>query len=219
MKKITHTVIMFISMITKTKKSSYYLSYKHYDSIVDKYRNGQYYGNLLKRIKNDKKINSDAEIALVKNKLLNKIGERDVIKKFGKPVFKFNHDNLPNINILLYREKLGKHKVKTEYHFFKNSLFLYSYTFSNLSSNDKSEMLEVIQKKYFNGDSIDFKNEYIADKNSNLILVNNNDLSFSIYYLCDLKTAFDKISEYMDFKKTEAIRKEEFIKKKLYKKL
>lgn len=55
MKKITHTVIMFISMITKTKKSSYYLSYKHYDSIVDKYRNGQYYGNLLKRIKNDKK--------------------------------------------------------------------------------------------------------------------------------------------------------------------
>ena len=82
-----------------------------------------------------------------------------------------------------------------EFHFYKNKLFFYAYTFSYLGKEEKEEVIQTIKDKYLKGETVGLCNKYIVDKNSNIMIVNDT-VEFSIYYLCNNHEAIDSFVDY-----------------------
>jgi len=208
----------FISQIFGKRKSYNYTRYYYYEMLSDKYNDGQFYSNVMNNLKTLNKIETNTEISLVDNKKLHEINIKDIVRKYGKYNYKITNEDLLEIDILFYRLKLGKHKTKLEFHFFENTLFFYTYTFSHLNTEDKNEIKQIIQKKYLEEESQDIFKNYIVDKSKNIILLSDN-IDFSIYYICDNKIALERILKHIDFKKAKIKSKEKVYKKTLYRRL
>jgi len=208
----------FISQIFSTKKSYNYTRYYYYEMLSDKYRDGQFYSDAINNFKTLNKIETDTEISLVDNKKLQEIRIKDIVKKYGKFNYKITNEDLFEIDILFYKLKLGKHKTKLEFHFLENTLFFYTYTFSHLNAEDKNEIKQIIQKKYLEEKTLNLFKNYIIDKNKNIIILNEN-IDFSISYLCNNKIAIEKILKHIDLKKVENETKDKRYNKTLYKRL
>jgi len=208
----------FISQIFSTKKSYNYTRYYYYEMLSDKYRDGQFYSDAINNFKTLNKIETDTEISLVDNKKLQEIRIKDIVKKYGKFNYKITNEDLFEIDILFYKLKLGKHKTKLEFHFFENTLFFYTYTFSHLNAEDKNEIKQIIQKKYLEEKTLNLFKNYIVDKNKNIIILNEN-IDFSISYLCNNKIAIEKILKHIDLKKVENETMDKRYNKTLYKRL
>ena len=172
----------------------------------------------MNNLKTLNKIETNTEISLVDNKKLHEINIKDIVRKYGKYNYKITNEDLLEIDILFYRLKLGKHKTKLEFHFFENTLFFYTYTFSHLNTEDKNEIKQIIQKKYLEEESQDIFKNYIVDKSKNIILLSDN-IDFSIYYICDNKIALERILKHIDLKNAKIKSKEKVYKKTLYRRL
>ncbi len=225
MKKTYYKIMTFIFQLFNKRKLDYYPRYYYYEILLDKYRDGLFYSNLINNLKKTDGIKTDTEIRLFDNKIPNEVVINDIIRKYGKPNYKIIYEDLFEIKVLFYRQKLGEHKTKVEFHFFRNNLFFYTYTFPYLNLENKNEIIQMIKEKYLEGKSEDIINNfitsnlsYIVDKNKNIILYNDS-IDFSIYYYCDNKKIMEKIMESIDFMKVKNEIKQKRNKLMLYKRL
>jgi hypothetical protein len=175
----------------------------YYQNYLSKYQDGQFYLGLIKKVKNNSAVKTNIEIRLFENKKLNEINIKDIVRKFGKPRYNIICKKLLGIKIMLFKQNVGAHKTKLEFHFKDEILFFYSYTFSNINNVDKNEIIQIIQDKYLDkGSSYEKVNRYIIDKSNNIIFLND-DIRFSIYYLCDNKVDLEQIQKFIYLQKEE----------------
>jgi hypothetical protein len=175
-------------------RKSYYRSY------LSKYQDGKFYLTLIEEIKSKAEIKTNIDVKLIKDKKLKEINLTDIVREFGEPLHKVICKDLLGIQILLFKQSLGGYKTKLEFHFLNDILFFYSYTFSNIKNEEKNDIIQIIKQKYLNERSYDIVNNYIVDKENNMILLNDN-IRFSIYYFCDNKLDLEQIQEVIYLKK------------------
>ena len=170
----------------KTSRSSYY------NLLLDDTKSIQIYLKLLRDLKSTNAIETSADIQLIDDKKNKELNKRHIIKKHGNPNYKFVCEDLSEIDIWFYRQKFASYRAKIEFHFFNDTLFLYTFTFSYLNPKEKNEIIKIINEKYLTSEYKDLFNYHIVDKNKNIIMLNDK-TSFSIKYLCKNNNAFEKI--------------------------
>ncbi|MCK5814519.1 MAG: hypothetical protein KAH07_01100 [Flavobacteriaceae bacterium] len=211
---------IFNSKNSDSDSDSYSYSSKRYyqSTLIKKYDDGKFYISLIKKIKNKNEIKTNVDIQLLGAKKLNEIDVKSVVRRYGKPNSKFVFKNLLGIEVLIFKRKIGAYKYHLEFHFFNNNLFFYTYIF--LDFNKEKDITEMIKEKYIDETNqlYDKKNNFIIDKNNNIILLNDN-IPFSVYYLCDNKIVLDKITKHLDLTKTNIKNKHTKHKKTLYNEL
>jgi len=218
MKDAYHKIVNFISSFLYRKNLYSYPRDYYYETLLDKYSDGEFYSNLITNLNVLNGIKVNAEIRHLNNKTFNRTVIKDIIKKYGKPNYKIIYKDLLEIKILFYKHKISRHKTKLEFHFFKNNLFFYNYTFSYLNHEDKDEIIKIFKEKYFVEKYHNMINSYIIDKNNNYIIMDDN-IYFSINYLCGKNIAWEKILEYTYLKKIKDVNKHKKHRKLLYDKL
>jgi hypothetical protein len=218
MRRLFYKIMAFLFSILFRRDSYYYPRYRYYERLLEKYSDGTFYSRLIHKIKSVKGRETKTSINHIEHKPFKETSITDIIKKHGKPNYKIIYDDLLNIKVLFYREKLGKHKTKLEFHFFNEQLFFYTYTFSYLNNDDKNELVDILEEKYLEGEKIDMKGDFIVDDNNNIILINDKQ-DFSIYYICDNRIALESIKEHIDSIKKRARQEKSKYKKILYRKL
>lgn len=183
-------------------KESYPCEY-YYERLLEKSKDLSIYTGLLEHIKRKKSKASNKSIGFSKNISFGDVSKKYILKRFGQPKYKFFNLSLLNVNVFFYRIMLGGHKVKFELHFYKDKLFHYSYTFSYLNKVSKKQIIEMLEKKYINGEHLDFKEDYIHDMNDSTISFSGNH-DFTINYINNIYSIFfenaqqqrvDKINE------------------------
>jgi len=203
MKKICYKIKSFAYQVFGAKKAFYYNPKNYYiEKLVNKYRNGKFYFNLIERVEKMDEIKTNVVIEFIDNKKLNEVVINDVIKEYGSSNYKIISEDLLGVEILFYKLKLGEYKMKLEFHFFNDKLFFYSYTFSMNSVKNKNEIIKIIKDKYSVQGLSDKGKNYIIDDNKNMIL-SNHDINFSIYYLCNPKKIKENIAERIDEKEVD----------------
>ena len=203
MRKICYKIKDFAYQIFGTKKAFYYNPKNYYiEKFVNKYRNGKFYFNLIDKVEKMDEIKTNVAIEFIENKKLNEVVIKDVIKEYGSSNCKIISEDLLGVEILFYKLKLGKYKMKLEFHFFNDKLFFYSYVFSMNNVKDKNEIIKIIKDKYSVKGLSDKGSNYIIDDNKNIILTNN-DINFSIYYLCNPKMIKENFVERIDEKEVD----------------
>lgn len=194
-------MIFFFVNLNK-RKSFHYSRSNYYRRRLDESKSVQLYLKLMSDLEFTNGIKTNTEIQLIDNKKDNEINKKNIIRKYGRPNYKFICEDLTEIEILFYRKKIGSHKAKMEFHFYKNSLFLYTYTFSYLSLEDKNEIIKIINEKYLEREYKDIINHHIVDENKSTIILNDN-LDFSIKYLDKNNIAFETILKQDKFQKSK----------------
>lgn len=190
-KKYRRLLIFFFSVFYKRKP---YQSSKsnYYNLFLEEAKRIQIYLGLLSDVKRTNALKTSDEIQLIDGKKNNELNKKQIIRKHGKPNYKFVCEDLSEIEILFYKRRFASHKAKLEFHFFNNTLFLYTYTFSYLTPKEKNNIIKIINEKYLTSQYKDLFNYHIVDKNKNIIMLNDK-TSFSIKYLCKNNNAFEKI--------------------------
>ena len=215
MKKTYHKIMTFLF---RSLKSPPYSRNYYYENLLMEHNRGSLYFILMKDLKNTNGIETNTEIQFMDNKKNNEINKECIIRKYGIPSYKFIYEPLPEIEVLFYRQKLGSHKTKLELHFFKNKLFLYTYTFSHLSLKDKNEIIKIIKEKYLERECKDIINYNIVDKNKNIIMLNDG-VDFSIKYSRKNNIDLETILKNNEFQNSKEENKRKRDKKILFKRL
>jgi hypothetical protein len=215
MKKTRHKIMTFFF---RRKKSFPYSRSSYYENLLVEHNNGQLYLILMKDLKNTNEIETNTEIQFMDNKKINEINKECIIRKYGNPNYKFINGALSEIEILIYRQKLGSYKTKLELHFFKNNLFLYTYTFSYLTLKEKNEIIKIIKEKYLERECKDIINYNIVDKNKNIIMLNDG-VDFSIKYSRKNNIDLETILKNNEFQNSKEENKRKRDKKILFKRL
>lgn len=182
-------------------RNSYYYSQReyYYIKLIDRFCTIQNYFDLIARLREKRHIPSLRRIAPIKNLEFDSTDTAQIIKEFGKPDFKFtNSYDYLKVKIFLYRQKIGRYRVRSIFHFYKDKLFLISYSFSTLPPGGKEEILETLQKKYLK-QIIDPKEIYIEDNKQNIISIFE-DIDLNINYLNPKCEFYTELLEYMTSK-------------------
>jgi hypothetical protein len=174
-----------------------------------------FYEGFINDLKNRIGVKTNTEIRLHGYEKKSNIYLKYIVKKNGKPNYKATIENLAEVEILFYRIKFGDHKSRVEFHFFNNSLFFYSFTFSHHNGNCKKELIQIINEKYLEGKPIDMNSNYIIDKNNNVIMLKD-DVQTSIYYLMDEKIILDNIFPLIEMIKNKNKNRQKKNRKTLY---
>ena len=191
-----------------------YPYYYYFESRLKSYKNENFYSELIANLKKTERLKTDTEIKLNDDQIISKVRKKDILKIYKKPCHSITIENPIETEILFYKKRIGKYKVKLEFHFFKNNLIFYNYNFSNLK--DISEVTQIIKEKYLVKEQRSILNKNIVDNNNNTILVRNN-ISLEIYYLCNSKIYLERyIAAINAIKKREEINGKKN-KKNLYK--
>ena len=180
---------ILISILRPFKKREYCPNEYYYEGILDKFGNLSSYLDIVNFRNGRNSLNTDSEISFLKNTQFEYTTYTQVIEKYGKPNYKIinNHLGLFKIHILIYKLKIGGHKVKLEMHFKNGKLFFYRYIFSYINDNIiKNEILPVIKDKYNIKNKIEFENDYINDTRGSSFFFTYN-IDFSINYIYPIK--------------------------------
>lgn len=186
----------FKNMLPAPHEYYYYSSGHYYDKLSARYSNLDSYLRILQRCSQLSREESGQEI---KPELGSHIDH--ILKKYGKPRHQLTNVSPLGNRILFYKFLIGGHKTKCEMHFFRNKLFLFVYTFSYLTTQNRAEIAQLLSFKYLN-QTRDLNHSKIAGKNGNEIFIQNS-VDFSIYYLA---VKDDFFQEAVSF--TEKIKKE-----------
>ncbi len=197
-------MIFFLNIFYKRKSYPYSRS-NYYKRRLDESKSIQPYLKLISDLDYINEVETDLEIQLIENKKDNEINKKDIIRKYGRPDYNFICKDLIKIEILFYRQKLGSHKTKMEFHFFKNKLFLYTYKFSYLTTEERYEIIEIINEKYLEKQSVNIINNYIVDKNQSILMLDDT-VEFTIKYLDKNNIAFKTILKQDRFQKSKVER-------------
>ncbi|MBL7996788.1 hypothetical protein JNM05_15585 [bacterium] len=190
----------------------YYSRSRYYERLSAKYGNIRSYVSLLSA---GNKLASVESAVSAKPELGG--SSEDVLKKYGEPHCRLANITVLKNQILFYKFLLGGHKTKCEMHFFKNKMFLFTYTFSYLTPNDKIKLVESLSKKYLSK-SIDLKNICITDEQGNKIFLHDSS-DFIIYYLAAKSDFFKEAELIITREKDQNKKKSELHQKELLNRL
>ena len=138
----------------------------------------------------------------------------EVREKLGSPRYTYTNQSLPrDLNIFLYKKKLGGYKVKLEIHFFRNTLFYFNYIFSYVNNKDKNLLFNILSKKYFQNVSR-VKDFEAVDPKGHRVFVEDG-LNFRINYLVNdqqmLNRLYGMINKMKNNKKKQLFQHEELL--------
>ncbi|MCL3780302.1 hypothetical protein EMN47_07835 [Prolixibacteraceae bacterium JC049] len=181
-------MINFLSKIfgVKSSKEAYY------QKKLSKFHNlTNYYIYLRDLSKNKERVNTSVEIELVSSTNNAIYTLRDITKAFGKPAFRMDLYNRKNLQALLYKTYIGKHRATFELHFHNDKLYYYSYSFSMLNNAEKKAIADLIKRKYINTEIESIDRCFIQDTQGAQIFINDG-VNFSIDYLLEPAIEFKK---------------------------
>ena len=212
-----YKIVAYFSNFFSKKRFGYYPRYDYYQTRLKNSRGEQFYSNLIDDFNNNTNgIETNTEISHDGNKPISELVKKDILKIFGKPNYQVSIQNSIETSVFFYKQNFGNHNVKVEFHFFKNDLIFYVYTFSNLKNIN--EITEVIKDKYLDGKEVDIFNVNIFDKNKNRIHIRNS-VYFEVYYLCYNKGYIERFLEIADNLEEKNNLEQKRNKKVLYKRL
>ena len=194
---ISTRINTFFSKIFFRNRLNDYSRDYYYEEILDKYSNGQFYKNLNEKLGNLSKKRTTVDIKVFENKNFDGVFMKNVFRQYGKSNYKVKNEDFPAICILFYKRRIGKYKVKMEFHFYNNKLFFVSYNFPYVSDESYYEVVRVITDKYLEDSCRDLSDIYIIDRNNNIILPDNV-FGFSVYYFRPDGNTFNSVLKYMD---------------------
>jgi hypothetical protein len=174
----------------------YYSSGHYYEKLSARYSSLDSYLRLLQRCSQLSREESDLEI---KPELGRHIDQ--ILKKYGKPRHQLTNVSPLNNRILFYKFMIGGHKTKCEMHFFRNKLFLFIYTFSYLTTENRAEIVQLLSLKYLR-QTTDLNHNKIAGKNGNEIFIQNS-VDFTLYYLAVKDDFFQEAVSFTEKTKKE----------------
>lgn len=144
------------------------------ERIKNSYRHREKYLELRYKASLKNKIEADQ----IDNQL--PLTNKGIRKEFGNPKFCIKNGQSIATEILFYRTHLGKFQAHVEFHFYKDRLFFYTYSFNNVSELYRKEIINLLKEKYLKGQRFNYKDQIISDGQS-LINVEAS-FNFSIHY-------------------------------------
>ncbi|MCD4793678.1 MAG: hypothetical protein K8R54_10615 [Bacteroidales bacterium] len=145
--------------IRKNQNDYYYYTY------FLKYQSLEYYLSIF----NMKDVLSIPYAFLNNSKLLH-LKKNNIIKRFGKPVFKERSEIDKSHFILFYNIKFSKYNILKSFHFLNNELFFINVTFQQLKDSDKTKIINTIKNIYdINSDK--FSSIKIIDSEKNILFI------------------------------------------------
>ncbi|MEN7546713.1 hypothetical protein AAG747_02260 [Rapidithrix thailandica] len=175
---------------TYLQNRNYYPSrYFHYERIAESYKNPKTYIELCKKSTQKNSIRTDKIMSSASRPHFGNT-EQEVKKILGKPIINFKQGLPLKTSIFFYKMLIGGFRVKCEFHFSEEKLFLYKYTFPHLPVPNQQEVQSILQEKYLN-QAIDFKSQKIIDSQGNVILVEDS-VEYEIYYFDSTHSLFHK---------------------------
>ncbi|MBL7960960.1 hypothetical protein JNL27_12055 [bacterium] len=205
-------ILRKIKKALPSQSEYYYSRSRYYERLSARYSNIQSYLSLLSA---GNKLTSIESTVSAKPEL--GCRSEEVLKKYGEPHCRLSNITVLKNHILFYKFLLGGHKTKCEMHFFKNNMFLFNYTFSYLTPNDKIKLVESLSKKYLSK-SIDLKNSCITDEQGNQIFIHDSS-DFIIYYLAAKSDFFKEAELIRTREKDQTKKKSELNQKELLNRL
>lgn len=182
--------------VLPAKNEYYYSSGHYYEKLYARYGNLDSYLKLLNSCTQLPSIESDEEI---RPELGSHIDQ--ILKIYGKPRHRLTDVSPLNNQILFYKFLIGGHKTKCEMHFFRNRLFLFTYTFPYLTKENRTEIIKLLSTKYLS-QATDLSHSKIVGKNGNEMFIQNT-VDFTILYLAVKDVFFQEAAAF-----TEKIKKE-----------
>jgi hypothetical protein len=142
----------------KKDKSAYNPQRYYYESLFERYKSLSGYYNLIELLTSKEELKTNEVITLMPGYPFN-MKREEVFRNYKNPWTKFRIRKLNlTIDILIYKIFLGGYPAHLEIHVTKDSLFYYKYAFSgDISKEDKQSIIEIIQNKYLDGNSMSIK--------------------------------------------------------------
>jgi hypothetical protein len=166
-----------------------------------KYHNLDSYVELIEGLKAKSQRKTLKSIGFSSYKLFDDINPEYIIRRFGKPNYTFDKNKKSlGIEVYFYKQVLGSHRTKLEIHFYQNVLFLYSYTFSYLCSDDKAEVKRLYEKKYLNHCELNVLEDYIINRNNFIISFSDN-IDFTVTYFNSEASILNNVYELVNKEK------------------
>ncbi|MEO9571936.1 MAG: hypothetical protein ABJH82_07020 [Polaribacter sp.] len=185
---IKNIVYNFANKFLSKNNDTYFVN-----SILRKYKSKSYYLTLYLNSDENKKEYTNINIYDTNN-LKFGITYREAKKKIAYKDSVVKKD-LVNSLVLIKKTTVGDYPTKLVLHFYKNSLFLFNYTFSNLDKNDKNSIKKILKEKYLNKNTqFDFSSQTILDHAGNYIVIED-DVYFTINYLSSKHQFFKLLNE------------------------
>lgn len=97
----------------------------------------------------------------------------DVKKNVGKPfIEKIYKYDLFKTKIYFYRQIIGGHKGRMQFHFYKDKLFYYECYFPYVKEVEKNKLIDLLKFKY-DLKHLDILRNYVVDKDGNILNFSN----------------------------------------------
>lgn len=190
---------IFRNIFKKIKNSSsyYYPRYYYYEQLVERYKDLSEYYRIIAMLEAKTVLKTNEVIAIFEKIIFDKITKKTILKKYGKPQFKYKiQEKYLQIEILFYKINIGGYRVKLELHMYERKLFYYNYTFTNnLNNQQRQEIIKIIQEKYSQDSLFDASKQDIIDENHTQIHIENS-LELKIHYLNTMNNAVQVMSIY-----------------------
>lgn len=190
----------------------YYSKRRYFEKLSAKYSNLESYSKLLTLSKKLSPVTTDVS---VKPELGSDM--ETTLGKYGKPLHLLKNMTPLKTQILFYKFIIGGHKTKCELHFYKNKLFLFNYTFSYLTPEDRLLIMKMLSEKYLDK-VIDLKNYKICDKTGHEVFIQNLD-DFIVNYMAGQSDFFHEAESIQKMNKEIIKNKNELNKRELLKRL
>lgn len=188
--------------IVNCKSSRYY----YYEQLSSKYRCLESYTTLTQKGDKTNSLNTAQRIAFS-----DKIDFGASLKEFKQLNHELCHNFIdpliPDSEVYLYRTRLGGHRVKLELHFYCGHLFMYNYSFSYLSKDQKYKILDLVQLKY-GLDRLPSDRGMVKDSEERCFIVSENP-ELSISYFNPEDDFFNELEEAVNVRDQQRIKKEE----------
>ena len=174
-------VISFINIVSAIVHSKFSYQDDYYRKrLIDKYETIEsLIGNLEKGKYAEK---STRKKIIFRNEFDFGLTTKEFVQKMGRPTYVVKNDNIEGHSIFLYKVVMGEIKTRCEVHFLNNSFFMANYSFRNISDEDIKWFFNIIHEKYLDPGTNRYSTMVISDRDENIILLNQQDYSFSISY-------------------------------------
>lgn len=186
---------MHMNLFTTLFKKEQYKSNRenpYYKRLFNRQSDGQFYRDLLKSIEQpNREIMIPRAVDIICNNKF-PITQKDVKRECGKPKQTIKYDNIPDVDVLFYKQCMGGHKTKIEYHFFKNQLFFYGYIFSYVDKKQVQEIRTIIKEKYRVDEDISENDVKLIDEFGNVIQLKW-DVYFTVQYFLGKTQSLRKV--------------------------
>lgn len=194
--------------------NSTYAKY-YFEKLASTYDN-KHYVHLISSLLKKNSISTPTDISFLSDNKSHDVSIWKLICKYGNPSRCISVPDIGNNKILVYKQELGGHRIKSEFHFHENKLFYISYSFPYIVDKEFSEIIKVILEKYTipENEANNMFTNYIIDSKGKVISFRN-DIIFSLNYYNTDSEFFRWLSQQSDIKVNDVIIKNKLQKEAL----